>query len=281
MSNITLQSTAKLNAGNQLPLLGFGVYESPSHLTTKSCLAALKAGYRHIDTAQYYANEAEVGQAVRDSGLKRSEVFITSKIISPASSDQETYNSVLGSVTKIDGKDGYLDLMLIHNSACGPEKVKKLWTAMEKLHKEGKIKAIGVSNFGVGHINAMKPYASVWPPAVNQLELHPWLQQREAVAFSQKNGIVVEAYCPLVRNQKKDDPELKSIAEKHGKSTAQVLLRYCLQKDWVPLPKSDNAERIGQNANLYDFELSGEEMKALDGKDTDGSGALVMAVSNE
>lgn len=280
-SSLSLQSTLKLKSGTSIPRIGFGVWDSPSHLTTQSCLSALKSGYRHIDTAQVYGNEVEVGKAVRESGLKREDIFVTSKVLTPGDDDESTYQKVLESVKKIDGEDGYLDLMLIHNNSSGPEAVKKMWQAMEKLQSEGKLKAIGVSNFGVGSIDRMKEYAQAWPPAVNQLELHPWLQQREVVSYCKKNGIAVEAYCPLVRNQKANDPVLSGIASKHGKSTAQVLLRYCLQKDWVPLPKSDNSERIAQNADVYGFELSEEDMAKLDEQNTEGSGALVLAVSNE
>lgn len=280
-SSLSLQSTLKLKSGTTIPRLGFGIWDSPAHLTTQSCLAALKNGYRHIDTAQVYGNEAEVGKAVRESGLKREEIFVTSKVLTPGDDDESTYQKVLESVKKIDGENGYLDLMLIHNNTSGPEGVKTMWQAMEKLQSDGKLKAIGVSNFGVGTIDRMKEYAQAWPPAVNQLELHPWLQQREVVSYCQKNGVVIEAYCPLVRNQKADDPVLSSIAKKHGKTTAQVLLRYCLQKEWVPLPKSDNSERIAQNADVYGFELSQEDMSKLDEQDTEGSGSLVLAVSNE
>lgn len=280
-SSLSLQSTLKLKSGSSIPRLGFGVWDSPAHLTTQSCLSALKTGYRHIDTAQVYGNEAEVGKAVRDSGLKREDIFVTSKVLTPGDDAASTYQKVLESVKKIDGEDGYLDLMLIHNNTAGPEGVKKMWQAMEKLQAEGRLKAIGVSNFGVGSIDRMKEYAQAWPPAVNQLELHPWLQQREVVEYCQKNGVVIEAYCPLVRNQKAEDPVLSGIASKHGKSTAQALLRYCLQKEWVPLPKSDNSERIAQNADVYGFELSQEEMGKLDEQNTEGSGSLVMAVSNE
>lgn len=279
-SKLTLQSTLNLNTGAKLPILGFGVWDSPAELTTKSCLEALKVGYRHIDTAQYYANEKEVGDAVRQSGLQRKDVFITSKIISPGSTDEDTHQTLLETIRKIDGEDGYVDLMLIHNAACGAENRKKLWQALEKLQQQGKFKAIGVSNFGIGHINELKNYAQVWPPAVNQLELHPWNQQREVVDFCHKNGIAVEAYCPLVRNQKKDDPDLSGIAERVGKTTAQVLLRYAMQKAWAPLPKSDNAGRIAQNAELFGFELTKEDMEKLDAKDEAGKGALVMAVDN-
>lgn len=280
-SSLNLQSTLKLKSGTAIPRLGFGVWDSPSHLTTQSCLSALKTGYRHIDTAQVYGNEAEVGKAVRECGLKREDVFVTSKVLKPDDTDEATYQKVLESVKKIDGENGYLDLMLIHNNTAGPEGVKMMWQAMEKLHSEGRLKAIGVSNFGVGSIDRMKEYAQVWPPMVNQLELHPWLQQREIVSYCQKNDVVVEAYCPLVRNQKAEDPVLSGIASKHGKTTAQILLRYCLQKDWVPLPKSDNADRIAQNADVYSFELSKEDMSKLDEQNTDGSGSLVLAVSNE
>ncbi|KAM0722042.1 hypothetical protein Q7P37_002968 [Cladosporium fusiforme] len=280
-SSLSLQSTLKLKAGNDIPRLGFGVWDSPAHLTTQSCLSALKHGYRHIDTAQVYGNEAEVGKAVRESGLTREDIFVTSKVLTPGDDDESTYQKVLESVKNIDGDKGYLDLMLIHNNTAGPEGVKKMWQAMEKLQSEGRLKAIGVSNFGIGSIDRMKEYAQAWPPAVNQLELHPWLQQREVVAYCQKNGMVIEAYCPLVRNQKANDPVLSGIASKHEKSTAQVLLRYCLQKEWVPLPKSDNSDRIAQNADVYGFELSQDDMSKLDEQNTDGSGSLVMAVSNE
>ncbi|GAB7359487.1 hypothetical protein MBLNU230_g6132t1 [Neophaeotheca triangularis] len=279
-SKLTFQSTLNLNTGAKLPALGFGVYESPAEVTTKSCIEALKVGYRHIDTAQYYANEKEVGEAVRQSGLQRKDVFITSKIISPGSTDEETEQALRDTVRKIDGEDGYVDLMLIHNGSVGAEKRKKLWLALEKLQQQGKFKAIGVSNFGIGQINELKDYAQVWPPSVNQLELHPWNQQREVVDFCHKNGIAVEAYCPIVRNQKKDDPDLKGIADKVGKSTSQVLIRYALQKAWAPLPKSDNPERIAANSDLFGFELSKEDMEKLDAKDQGGKGALVMAVDN-
>lgn len=280
MPNFTIKSTVQLKAGNSLPLLGFGVWDSPSHLTTQSCLEALKVGYRHIDTAQLYENEKEVGAALRQSGLTRSDVFITSKIWKPADDDEATYQKLLDSVDKIAGPDGYLDLMLIHNANVGPQSVKTMWLGMERLHKAGKVKAIGASNFGVGHIEALKSYATNWPPSVNQLELHPWNQQKDVTAYCQKNGIVLEAYCPLVRNQKAKDQTLLDIAKKHKVTTTQVLLRYCLQKAWVPLPKSDNADRIAQNADLYGFELDSDEMQQLDAKDEGGKGALVIAVDN-
>ena len=274
----SIQSSIKLPSGNKLPTLGFGVWDSPAELTTKSCLEALKVGYRHIDTAQLYGNEAEVGGAIKQAGLSRDELFITSKIYTPESDAQSTYQKCLESVKKIDGEDGYIDLFLIHNANVGPEKCKTMWQAMEKMHDEGKFKSIGVSNHGIRHLENLKSYAKVWPPAVNQLELHPWLQQREVVEYCQKNGIVVEAYCPLVRNQKANDPTLNEVAKKHGKTTAQVLVRYCIEKGWSPLPKSDNPGRIAQNADVFDFALGKDDMEKLDAVPQEAP--LVIAVDN-
>jgi diketogulonate reductase-like aldo/keto reductase len=145
MASLSIKSSAKLASGTTIPLLGFGVWDSPSNITTKSCLEALKVGYRHIDTAQVYGNEAEVGAAIKQSGLPREEIFVTSKILTPGEDPQATYAKVVGSVMNIVGEEGYLDLMLIHNKSSGAEGVKMMWQAMEVLMKEGKLKAIGVS----------------------------------------------------------------------------------------------------------------------------------------
>lgn len=152
-------------------MIGFGVWASPNHLTTKSSLEALKVGYRHIDTAQVYGNEAEVGKAIAQADLPREDIFVTSKIMRPDSNHESTVQKLLDSVHKIAGKDGYLDLMLIHNVTPGAASIKVMWQAMEDLHKQGRLKAIGVSNFGIAHIEQMRQYAKVWPPAVNQLEV--------------------------------------------------------------------------------------------------------------
>lgn len=277
--SLTIKSSLKLASGNKLPILGFGVWDSPSHITTKSCLEALKVGYRHIDTAQVYGNEAEVGEAVRQSGLAREQLFVTSKIYQAGSDVESTYQKCLDSVKKIDGDNGYIDLFLIHNGNVGADSRKKMWQAMEKVNEEGKFKAIGLSNCGIGMMEDIKSYAKIWPPAVNQLELHPWLQQREVVDYCHKNGIVVEAYCPLVRNQKANDSTLNEIAKRHGKTTAQVLVRYCIQKGWSPLPKSDNPGRIAQNAGVFDFELGKEDMEKLDSQPQEAP--LVLAVDNK
>lgn len=171
-SNLTIDDVFRLhNTSVRIPRLGFGVYQSSPSQCVQSCLNALKSGYRHIDTAQYYANEAEVGQAVRESGIARSDVFLTTKILGAGGSVQKSYEKCVASVDKIDpGQEGYVDLFLIHSPNCGPEKRKELWLALERLYEEGKARSIGVSNYGVGHIEEMRTYAKV-RPQVNQIEV--------------------------------------------------------------------------------------------------------------
>ncbi|CAL8582218.1 hypothetical protein XPA_007887 [Xanthoria parietina] len=280
---LSLSSTISLNKSKySMPRLGFGIYQSPADVCVKSCLTALRAGYRHIDSAQFYRNESEMGEAVRQSGIPRSHVFLTTKVLSAGGSPEKTYQKCLDSVKAIDpGEDGYVDLFLIHSPSPGSAKRKEMWQALEKLVEESKVRSIGVSNFGIGHINEMKEYAKIWPPQVNQIELHPWNQQREIVEYCRNNNIVIQAYCPLVRNNKAYEENLVGIAKKHDKATGQVLIRYCLQKDWVPLPKSDTPSRIEANADLYGFELDQDDMTTLDGLDQGPRGAIVQAVKND
>ncbi|KAI7976429.1 hypothetical protein EIK77_000886 [Talaromyces pinophilus] len=244
----------------QIPRLGFGVYRSHGDDCVQGTLTALKTGYRHIDSAQFYGNEKEVGEAFRQSGLKRDEVFITTKIMSPGGSPQATYEKIVESIDKISGgdKDGFVDLFLIHSAKSGTSGRKELWQALERVLEEGRTRSIGVSNFG----------------------LHPWCQQRQTVRYCQQHGIVIEAYCPLVRGNKANDPTLVALAQKYGKTTAQVLVRYSLQKNWVPLPKSSNPERIAANADVFDFEISQEDMDVLNGLDQGAAGAIVEAVDD-
>lgn len=191
MAKLSLNSTLPLtNSSHKIPQLGFGVYQSPPETCVKSCLTALKAGYRHIDTAQYYANEEQVGQALRESGLKREEVYLTTKILSPGSDVDSTYKSVLESVEKLAGKDGYVDLFLIHSPNAGPEKRKLMWLALEKAKAEGKAREIGVSNYGIGHIEEIKKIGKVWPPAINQIEV------RQATDPSHKHSLTHSSSTP-------------------------------------------------------------------------------------
>jgi diketogulonate reductase-like aldo/keto reductase len=153
-----------------IPQLGFGVYKSPPETCVQSCLTALRCGYRHIDTAQFYANEKQVGDALRESGLARKSVFLTTKILSAAGSVEQSYRRCVESVEKLDPAEGYIDLFLIHSPNSGSEKRKEMWQSLERLHAEGKAKSIGVSNFGIKHIEELRHYAKVWPPHVNQIE---------------------------------------------------------------------------------------------------------------
>lgn len=170
-SKFTLQSTLTLPSGTKMPALGFGVYLSPRNVCKSSCLTALKVGYRHIDSAQYYENEDVVGEAIKESGLNRSDLFITTKYFAKNSYD-ENLQSVLESVEKVDpGEKGYVDLFLIHSPHSGPEKRREMWKALEEAKSQGKIREIGVSNFGIKHLEDLKSHAKVWPPAVNQIEV--------------------------------------------------------------------------------------------------------------
>ncbi|TVY76034.1 putative oxidoreductase [Lachnellula suecica] len=307
---LTLEPTLPLpNSTIQIPLLGFGVYNSHGEACIESIHTALKAGYRHIDTAQYeqrsfqthspfflavktysstahrsYENETEVGAAITSSGIPRSELFITSKIRVPAADGaQDHYSSVLESIQRIDpGPNGYVDLFLIHSPKPPADVRRDVWFALGKLLAEGKVRSIGVSNWDVSRIEEMKSWGerpgAVWPPMVNQIELHPFCQQKEIVSYCRLHDIVLEAYCPLVRNQRADDPILLALAKRHKKATTQILIRYCLQKGWVPLPRSSTASRIEQNRDVYCFELTEEDMAALDGLDEGSEGAIVWAV---
>ncbi|KKK22484.1 putative aldo-keto reductase [Aspergillus rambellii] len=281
-TNYTITDLLPLpNSSVKIPRLGFGVYRSSPAQCTKSCLKALEVGYRHLDTAQFYANEQEVGDAIRASGLPRSEIFVTTKILAPAGSPEATYNKLVASVDSIGGKDGYVDLFLIHSSSSGSSGRKDLWQALERLLEAGRTQSIGVSNFGAKHIEEMKAYAKIWPPHVNQIELHPWCQQRGIDAYCKKNGIIVEAYSPIVRNYKANDPTLVELANKYQKTTQKILIRYALQKGWVPLPKTDHPERIVANADVFDFNIADEDMAVLNALDQGSVGAIVEAVVNE
>lgn len=267
----TLKSTARLHRGHQIPLLGLGVYQNYDART--SVLQALEAGYRHIDSAQAYRNEEAVGQAVAQSSVKREDIFITSKVKGANQGYQSTLKSVNESLERF-GFD-YIDLFLIHDPY--PGKVKRLETykALLEARDEGKIRTVGVSNYGIPHLKEILE-AGFELPAVNQIQLHPFCQQREIVDYCQKNGIIVQAYSPLIQAQKGmfDHPTITTIATKHGKDNAQVLIRWTLQKGWVTLPKSANPERIVSNAAVYDFELDEKDVADLDSLDRGDEGSV-------
>jgi len=273
MTKYTFHDTVALpNSKLTIPRLGFGVYLAVPEVTAFAVKTALKLGYRHIDTAQCYFNEAEVGEGVRASGVPRSEIFITTKIMGPEGGEEETYERCRQSVEEIGL--GYVDLFLIHTPDISKEGREECWRALERLLKEEMTRSIGVSNYGAKHIKEMKQYAKIYPPAVNQIEAHPWFQQRHITDFCAKEGIPIEAYSPIVRNQRAKDPLLQKLAKKYNKSTPQILIRYSLQNDWIPLVKSENEGRIKENTQVFDFELTDEEMKTLNEKEMGDEGAI-------
>ncbi|KZT18714.1 Aldo/keto reductase [Neolentinus lepideus HHB14362 ss-1] len=251
-----------------MPLLGFGVYQN--YDAKPSCLEAFKAGYRHIDSAQAYRNEAAVGEAVRESGLDRKDVFITTKCISNTHGYERTLKGVDESLSKL-GFD-YIDLFLIHDPFSGPEKRMETYKALLESQKAGKIRTVGVSNYGVRHLEEIKN-AGLPMPAVNQIELHPFCQQKLIVSYCNEHSIIVQAYCPIIHGRV-DDPVVQELATKYSRDPAQVLLRWSLQRGFVPLPKSATPSRIYSNAKLYDFELDEDDMKVLDELDKGKDGAV-------
>ncbi|KAF9469954.1 NADP-dependent oxidoreductase domain-containing protein [Collybia nuda] len=266
--SLSLASTAKLSSGYLIPLLGFGVYQN---FTTKdSVLHALAAGYRHIDSAQAYRNEAAVGAAVRESGIPRSDIFITTKIATKLHGYASTLKAVDDSLARFELD--YIDLFLIHDPFAGTERRLATYKALQEAKHAGKIRSVGVSNFGVKHLEEVRN-AGFDMPSINQIEIHPFCQQRPIVAYCRGHAIAVQAYCPLLRG-KMEHPTIKEIAEKHNRSPAQILLRWSLQNGFIPLPKSATPEHIHTNVRLYDFFLSADDMAELDTLDRGKEGAI-------
>lgn len=264
----SLTDTFTLANGVEIPVVGFGTWQTPDgDVAYQSVLDALKAGYRHIDTAAAYGNEASVGRAIKDSGIPREELFITSKLWNDSHS-YEAAKIALDKSLKLLGLD-YLDLYLIHwpnpliNRRNWDKANAEAWRYMEDAYTEGKIRAIGISNFQIEHVEALLKTATI-RPMVNQLFINPSDLEQDIVAFNEAHDILTEAYSPLGTGSLLAVPEINDIAEKYGKSAAQVLIRWSLQHGFLPLPKSTHAERISQNADVFDFELTDAEIAALD-----------------
>lgn len=255
-----LQSTVQLSNGVQMPWFGLGVYKVENGDEVVSSVKwAIEAGYRSIDTAALYQNEDGVGQAIRESGVPREELFVTTKVWNSDQGYESTLQAFEQSLTKLGLE--YVDLYLVHWPVKG--KYKDTWRALEKLHEDGKVRAIGVSNFQIHHLEDLLADAKV-RPVVNQVELHPLLSQVELRNYCKEQGVQIEAWAPLAQGRLLDNEVLQSIGEKYGKSIAQVLLRWDLQSGIVTIPKSIKQERIVQNADIFDFELSAEDMKQID-----------------
>ncbi|HDR6277932.1 MULTISPECIES: aldo/keto reductase [Bacillus cereus group] len=259
-----LQSKAVLNNGVEMPWFGLGVFkveEGPG--LVEAIKSAIKAGYRSIDTAAIYGNEAAVGEGIRAgieaTGISREELFITSKVWNADQGYEETIAAYEESLKKL--KLDYLDLYLVHWPVEG--KYKDTWRALETLYKEKRVRAIGVSNFQIHHLQDVIKDAEI-KPMINQVEYHPRLTQKELQAFCKEQGIQMEAWSPLMQGQLLDNETLQEIAEKHGKTTAQVILRWDLQNGVITIPKSTKEHRIIANADVFNFELTKEDMEKID-----------------
>jgi diketogulonate reductase-like aldo/keto reductase len=255
---LSITCTRELNNGNTIPLFGLGVYQArQGSECEQAVLSALEAGYRHIDTAAIYRNEESVGAAIKKSKVPRDEIFLTTKLWN---SDHDDPEGALKASLKRLGLS-YVDLYLIH----WPVEKKRLhaWHILEKLYKKGLAKNIGVSNFTVRHLKDLMAKSNV-VPAVNQVEFSPFLNQTDLLAFCEKEKIALEAYSPLTKGEKFKDKTLMTIAKKYGKTPAQILIRWCLQHDVIVIPKSVRKERILENADIFDFEISAPGMKTLD-----------------
>ena len=253
-----------LNNGVTIPILGFGVFQIPAAETKQAVLDAIAAGYRHFDTAQAYANEREVGQAIAESGLPREEFFITSKVWLDNYGYEKAYQSVLDSLEKM-GLD-YLDLMLLHQPFSD---YYGAYRALEDLYREGKLRAIGVSNFYPDRLSDLAAFTEI-TPQINQVETHPFNQQIFAQENMAKNKVQIESWATFAegRNGIFTNPILEEIGRKYGKSTAQVMVRWQVQRGIVCLTKTVKPERMKENLDVFDFELSDADMKAIAGLDT-------------
>ncbi|WP_416874665.1 aldo/keto reductase [Kitasatospora sp. SC0581] len=258
--------TVKLNNGVEIPQLGFGVFQVPDDQTTAAVAAALEAGYRSIDTAAIYGNETGVGRALAASGVAREDLFVTTKLWNADQGYDATLRAFDASLAKL-GLD-HVDLYLIHWPTPARDLYLDTWRALERLVEEGRIRAAGVSNFQPAHLQRLLD-TSALVPAVNQVELHPGLQQAELRAFHAEHGIATEAWSPLAQGAVLDDPAITAIAARTGKSPAQVVLRWHLQLGNIVIPKSVTPARIRQNLDVFDFELTEQDMAAIAAGDRD------------
>ena len=258
-------STVPLHDGVEIPQLGFGVFQIPPEETQEVVEEALRVGYRHIDTAAAYRNEEGVGKAIAASGLPREDVFVTTKLWNSRQGYDSTLSAFESSRARL-GSD-YVDLYLIHWPVPTEDRFVDTWKAFERIHEEGGARTIGVSNFRVEDLERLERETRT-RPTVNQIELHPRLQQAELRAWHAEHGIATEAWSPLAQGALLSDPTIVEIAERHGKTAAQTILRWHLQLGNVVIPKSVTPERIGQNIDIFDFELSVEEMAAIEHLDS-------------
>jgi len=264
MKITNIKGTVELSNGTKIPYFGLGVFQTPNSKIKKAVHWALDAGYRHIDTATLYENEDGLGEAIKTHPVPRQEIFITSKVWNTDQGYDSTIDAFNQSLRKL--QTDYLDLYLIHWPVKG--KYKETWRALETLYDEGRVKAIGVSNFLRHHLEDLMQSAKV-TPMVNQMEFHPRLIQQPLLDFCKTNNIQYEAWSPLMQGKIFGIDLLKELAEKYHKSIAQLVLRWDLQKGVVTIPKSVHKDRIESNADIFDFEISDEDMARIDSLDRD------------
>ena len=254
---MTAVPNISLNNGVEIPQLGFGVFQIEPSQTKDATLAALEVGYRHIDTAEMYGNEKEVGEAVRASGIDRGEIFVTSKLNNGFHAYDDALAAFAQTVKTLD--IGYVDLFLVHWPLATVSDYVETWKAMEEIYAGGRVRAIGGANFHPTHLRRIHGETNL-TPAVNQIEVHPYLANDEVRAFDAEHGIATEAWSPIAQGKVLDDPTIVRIAENVGKTPAQVTLRWHLQRGDIVFPKSVTRSRVEENFDLFDFELSGTDM---------------------
>jgi 2,5-diketo-D-gluconate reductase A len=252
--------TITLNNGVEIPQLGFGVFQIPAKETKQATLTALEVGYRHIDTAEMYGNEKEVGEAVRESGLDRADVFVTSKLNNGFHAHDDAMKAFDESLAALQFE--YVDLFLIHWPLPKVGDYVETWRAMEEMYRSGRAKSIGVSNFQAHHLRRLHEETDI-APAANQIEIHPYLTQDDLRAFDAEHGIATEAWSPIAQGNVLDDPVIVRIAKAHDKSPAQVTLRWHIQRGDIVFPKSVTPSRVKENFELFDFELTEAEVSDI------------------
>jgi 2,5-diketo-D-gluconate reductase A len=263
--------TRKLNDGSTIPQLGMGVWQVPAEITARVVRDGIEVGYRLIDTAEGYNNEEGVGQAIREAGVPRNELFITSKLRNGGHARDLALKSFDETMKKL-GID-QLDLFLIHWPVPSQGKYVEAWKTMVELQKQGRIKSIGVSNFNPDHIEKIVGETGV-TPVVDQIELHPNFQQRDKREFLKQHDVAIESWSPLGSGRSLDDPTLKKIGDKYGKSVAQTIIRWQLHEGIIVIPKSTHKERLAENFDVLDFELSAEDLETIRGLDDPQGGRV-------
>lgn len=257
---LTINTKITLNNGVEIPAFGLGVYKVEEGKEVEETVSyAIDLGYRLVDTAAFYDNEEGVGRAIRNSTIPREELFVTTKIWNSDQGYEETLQAFERSFQKLN--IDYIDLLLVHWPVKG--KYVDTWRALEKLYKEKKVRAIGVSNFTIEYLQDLMAHSTI-KPMLNQVELHPKLSQKELITFCKEHDIHVQAWSPIARGAVLEEPLLVKLAEKYHKTTAQIILRWHLQNNVLIIPKSTNKERLESNASLYDFKLSKEDMHKID-----------------